>query len=337
MSPLIKRTVKTIASHIFSQIGPHKYNLGSPKLWILMYHRVLPINDLRYDLEEPGMIVTPETFAMHIRYIKSHFTVMPLEHWINLKKTNQTLPQKACAITFDDGWLDNYEYAFPILEREKIPFTLFTVAEKIGSNFQFWPNIIAYILFNGHQDLLKSCKFYDSTLESLILKNNRINKELVAQVIAHLKQYSDTDIFQSIMAIHGIKEILESMPRALMNWDEINNMQKSGLLAIGSHTCSHKRLVNGVSKDELMHEISESKSIISEKIKKPVNLFCFPNGDYSKDALDLVKKNYTAAVTTQRGIVNSQGSVDHELTRIALHEEISNAPNFLGARLSGWL
>ena len=79
-------------------------------LVVFMYHRVLPKNDYRVGFEEPGMYVLPETLELHLKIMKRYFQVVDLKDELkDPPKMDRKGPR--CAITFDDGWLDNYEYA----------------------------------------------------------------------------------------------------------------------------------------------------------------------------------------------------------------------------------
>lgn len=338
MKTALKRLAKSTAATLAAYAGPHRHPSSSAKLWILMYHRVLSSQDRRFALEEPGMIVTPETFAMHMREAKRHFDVIDLAEWIKLKQQNLPLPKKACAITFDDGWADNYENAYPILQSEKIPATLFVVAEKIGTDFQFWPNIIMALLLGTNAPLaMQQHPLFAQVFHHLPIPAKLIDREYAAVYISQLKQFSDRAIFTALDEIRWRSLLTIDLPNALMGWEQIIAMKQSGVINIGSHTCNHKRLTSALSDSEMSHEIIASKTIIENRLSSSVDLFCFPNGDYSPRALELVQQNYSAAVTTQRGIINASNCTNHELTRVGLHDQVSNSPRLFGARLSGWL
>jgi peptidoglycan/xylan/chitin deacetylase (PgdA/CDA1 family) len=341
MKNTIKSFVKPILVSLASQFGPHARNTQHEKLWILMYHRILPQNDNRFLQEEPGMLVQPDTFAMHIKELKREFELMFLGDWVSAKLKGESLPKKTCVITFDDGWLDNYEYAFPALKAESAPATLFAVTEKIGTDFQFWPNIVSVLLLSGAANALSQhpqFHFLNAELKDLNRKNDKNIRDKIAAIIFRLKQLSDAAIYTALDEINWRSLCPAELPHALMNWDQLKAMKESGLVEIGSHTCNHKRLTPALSSTELEHEIVESKHQLQKQLNTPIDLFCFPNGDYSAEALGLVKHNYKAAVTTRRGInIDKNSSGFYELTRIGMHDEVSHSRNLFRSRLSQWL
>jgi hypothetical protein len=92
------------------------------------------------------MIVTPETFQKHLQWLRSGFEIVHLGDWVSAAKAGEPLPRQACAITFDDGWRDNFEFALPILQRTRTPATVFAVSHMIGTREAFWPNRLARVL-----------------------------------------------------------------------------------------------------------------------------------------------------------------------------------------------
>src|SRR5690606_9889814 len=106
----LKASLKNLAVSAAAQLGPQRWPGRGPRLWVLMYHRILPLDDARARVEEPGMIVTPTTFAMHLRVLRRHFQFVQLADWLAAREQGQPLPARACAVTFDDGWRDNHEF-----------------------------------------------------------------------------------------------------------------------------------------------------------------------------------------------------------------------------------
>jgi peptidoglycan/xylan/chitin deacetylase (PgdA/CDA1 family) len=329
----IKRAAKASAQFIASHLGPHRLGSGA-RLWVLMYHRVLPAHDARFRDEEPGMIVTPDSFRQQLRALKRLFTVMPLAEWTERRAAGKPLPERACAVTFDDGWRDNYEYAFPLLQQEQVPATVFAVSHMIGTRQQFWPNRLAQVLAADNREELHTF----SWLAQLpgYHASGPLSREKVAAIIGACKQFSDVFLQDQLTLMEQRLQIREPKEAALMNWSQLTEMQSSGLVDIGSHTRHHCRLVEGLPEAMLQQEIIDSRKHLEERLDRPVTLFCYPNGDSSAAAVKLVRENYRAAVTTMRGI-NTPTTAVQALLRIGIHEDISDTPTRFRARLSGWL
>lgn len=332
---MLKPIIKSIAQHAAFAAGPQRWHKGVPQLWVLMYHRILPLHDSRYGEEEPGMCVTPQVFAMHLQQLRRYFTPMFLSEWVTKARAGDALPARACAVTFDDGWRDNFEFALPLLQQAEIPATLFAVAEKIDTDFQFWPNIVARLLLQNVLPQLLSHPIFHALKDAVPALTVKADRESVAQAIKFLKRFTDEELFVALEQLHW-QTLIEPMAPALMNWHELKQMQQSGWVEIGSHTCTHRRLTCALDETQLRYEIQHSQRVLQERLDQPVNLFCFPNGDYSSEALRLVEETYDAAVTTKRGVAQ-MGQNLHELTRIGLHNDISSTPIAFGARLSAWM
>lgn len=332
---LAKNALKSPLQLGASALGPHHFSFGENKLWVLMYHRVLPANDSRFRAEEPGMIVTPETFRQHIKIIKNLFEVVSLTDWVDRRNAGKPLPTRACAITFDDGWLDNYQFALPILQQEQVLATLFAVAGMIGTSLQFWPNRVARLIGNNsvwqHQEALGWLKQHGGQYSV-----GFTDREKLGHIIARLKQLPDSELKEHLDAAEKQMGIASDNTPALVDWEQLRAMQNTGLVDIGSHTCNHFRLTESLPAALVEQEIVASRALLEKQLEKPVPLFCYPNGDASPLAIRLVQQHYSAAVTT-RGGINSAHTPVQQLLRIGVHEQISNSSLKFRAKLSGWL
>ncbi len=98
---------------------------------VLMYHHV------DYSPEPSGVYVRPETFERQMEFLKVHrYRVTELSEIIRLIKTGQNIPRKTVVITFDDGYLDNFQNAFPVLKKMDFPATIFMISSNV--NHQGW-------------------------------------------------------------------------------------------------------------------------------------------------------------------------------------------------------
>jgi peptidoglycan/xylan/chitin deacetylase (PgdA/CDA1 family) len=327
--------------HVAAAFTQHALFNKEHQLLVLMYHRILPEQDPRALLEEPGMMVTPETFRLHMSLIRQHFDVLSLSQWIKRKNNGETLPARCCAITFDDGWLDNYEFAYPILQEFNLPATIFLVSDMVGSNQLFWPERLARVLI----EIAHCCpeKWDHPSLKWIKHETVSYNyaavppdQEQLSELIQRVKNLRDDEIHAHIDIIEDELKLDINAQPSLLNWQQITEMSRSGLIEAGSHTCRHIRLNTGQNEEILEQEIIQSKSQIEKQLGQSVDTFCYPNGDYSPRAVELVKQNYLCAVTTGKGW-NTTKTDEYLLHRIGVHEDISADKTAFLACLTGWM
>lgn len=314
-------------------MGPERFqNQEENNLLILMYHRVLPENHPDRRLEQPGMYVSPETFRLHMQILKSRFELVKLGEWVRRAKDGKALPGFACAVTFDDGWRDNYEYAYPILKEYAVPATIFVVSRFIGTRYSFWPNRLMRMINNATagERIRFSKSFGSGWLEFSLPETGELSQAQLDGLVEKCKAIPEGELLDWLRErepglTHGVD---------MMDWDQLKDMQANGLVDIGSHTCRHKRLVEGLDAALMQTEIEDSKAEIQEKLNVSIDAFCYPNGDYTQDAVECVRRNYAFACTTQLGW-NTRNSDFIRLKRIGVHEDIAADHHAFLARLSG--
>ncbi len=344
IKPLIKSLITSVLARVATlTLRQHRYDL-----LIVTYHRVLPGNDPRLLKEQPGMYVHPDVFDMHLHVLKKHFDIIDLNTlFFDSSTPSPSKSKPRCAITFDDGWLDNYQHAFPLLLKHRVPATIFLVSELVGSSKDFWPGQIASLLNKVAQQ--EPDAFNDSAFDWLKCLNTPNIKYAfgatsptqneIDQIISACKVYSEVFIYQNLNAVKKYlksRGLTLSEERVLLNQNEIVEMHQSGLVSFGSHTANHIRLSDEIDSDMIASEIAGSQHSLRQLIGGDINLFCYPNGDYGDKALACVKQYYNAAVTTQKGW-NTPTSDPYQLKRIHLHNDIAATQAQFLSRIRGWM
>jgi len=338
---VLKRIAKRTLIYTAARVAPITWKWRRPgSLVVLMYHRVLPKDSPARKTEEPGMYVFPETLDLHLTELKRRFELVHLDEWLRRAREGSPLPKLACAITFDDGWRDNYEFALPVLAKHNAPATIFLVSSYVGTAQQFWPNRLMSLMdkaFSGPGSV-----HFPEPLRGI-----------VEPILAQARQrgvLSADDIDRAIQEAKGLDEeqirsLVEETGKGcsdppgtaeILSWSDVAQMAATGLVRFGSHTMTHLRLGGRIPSQELEREIAGSRSRLLEMLGQDVDLFCYPNGETSPEALDSVRRHYLGAVTTRRGW-HTAGRDPHLIRRIGVHEDVSDTPEAILARLSGWL
>lgn len=302
---------------------------------ILGYHRIIPSHSYERSFIQPGMYVTLETFEKHIAYLSKNYSVMGLD----CITEDRALPNK-CIVTFDDGWADNYKYAFPILKHYGIPATIFIATNKVGTSTWPWPDRICYYIYNaGTHDFMDILK---KGVEFLGLsppgnarnaKNTMVLSEIILEFMKRLDpanldslvNHIDSEVVSRYGAVKNV--------RPWLTWDEVMEMSQSGI-SFGAHTHNHVILTN-MPLDDARSEILLSREILSQKIKKPVKMFCYPNGHFNNEIIDIISNSgYDIAVTTKRGLIEGSPSILN-LNRIMIHEDMTSTVPMFACVLTG--
>lgn len=332
---------KRAVVHAVARAAPATWRWRKPgSLVVLMYHRVLPKDSPARKTEQPGMYVSPETLDLHLTELKHRFEPVHLEGWLRRAKAGAPLPKLACAITFDDGWRDNYEFALPVLVKHQFPATIFLVSSYIGTRYRFWPNRLIELVRAAFDD--PGAVAFPQPLQALVdpvlaqaRKRKALREEDLDAVVQRAKGFDEDEIRQLVDAT-AISGARSREYREILDEAQVAEMARSGLIRFGSHSLTHLRLGGTVSADALEREIGGSRVRLRELCGQEIELFCYPNGDTSPTAIECVRKYYLGAVTTRAGWHASVGDA-MLIPRIGVHEDVSATRAAFLSRLSGWL
>jgi peptidoglycan/xylan/chitin deacetylase (PgdA/CDA1 family) len=244
---------------------------------ILMFHGVVENPDFSISANH----ISSNYFEEIISYCSKEFEIVPLKNIFSYSKNNAIGCKQKLAITFDDGYENNYSNAFPILKKYNVPATIFVVSKCIEEP--------EYILWYDYIDLLKSNFDIDfiKNKADLLTSEKKINLQKV-QNWDQLKFFFKTltTVEKELLLQREnpeVDEILKNKDKAfwkMLSSSQMLKMIDSGLIEIGSHTHNHPNLDQLVTED-ILTEVQVSKALLSFNHQYEVNSIAFPDGAYN--------------------------------------------------------
>lgn len=325
----IKSTIRNVAAEAYYTSGQFLTRLQG-KVLILTYHRVLSKREIDHHFIQPGIYVQDDVFERQMEFLKEHFSILSFSELLNLwsKKVFEK-DRRYAVITFDDGWKDNFIYAFPILKKYSIPATIFLPTALIGTGQWFWPDKIGYIM--RHHDITP---FLYQRYPWMKRLKGKGYVEKIDSTIEICKDLSEEEIHDFILQISKDLNLIFPGDRMLVNWEEIEEMSQNGI-SFGSHSCTH-RILTKLPAGDSQKEIEDSFRTLQERIINSIPVFCYPNGNYNREMIKLVKAaGYQAAVSTRFGFEGGSPEDLFCLKRISIHNDITATIPLFAFHISG--
>ncbi|MBL8397646.1 MAG: polysaccharide deacetylase family protein [Candidatus Accumulibacter sp.] len=281
----------------------HACSPGGPrgKLSILIFHRVLPKDDgiLNFD-------VNAVEFKKIIRWLAKWFNVIALDQAI-LKLKEGTLPPRAAAITFDDGYEDNLSVATPILTDHGMTATFFVASGYLNGG-QMWNDTII--------ESIRHCSLPKLDLVSEGLGHYDLSgphKRLIAinKILKEVKYRASTERIFLASQIEKLTRV-KLNKNLMMTSEQVILLRKAGM-SIGAHTVNHPILAK-LSAEDVQLEIQNNKHFLESLLQERVGLFAYPNGkpniDYRLLDAQIVRSlGFDAAVTTAWGVADTHSDL----------------------------
>jgi len=300
---------RELAAQISAGVGFTKCLEMLPKrrlLMVLYYHRIGDATQTPYD--SGTFSATAEELDAQVTYLKRHFYITTLEEACAMASGDAQLTTSAL-ITFDDGYIDNYTLAFPILRSHGVQGVFFLPTDFIGGKKLPWWDIIAYIVKHSQCKILHLGHPKTQTID--------LERDGYPMAIMHiLRLYKRLSIDEGDRFISSLEEHCEcSRPndcaeRCFLNWDEARMMQQAGM-AFGSHTHSHEILAK-LSLERQQEELRLSREILESQLNQRIDTLAFPvggRGSFSDETIELLRRTGYAAAFSKGG-VNLSGRVN---------------------------
>lgn len=258
---------------------------GSKKCAILCYHGVAPEASYPFN----GRHIDQDTFEQHLIYFKKHFVVDTLANVFALYQTGKTPEKPTIAITFDDGYLNNYQYALPLLEKYACPATFFVSGiAAVREGEILWPDYIDLIRDMGGSDGVEYGDYRFRKVGDLGFADPDQGMDGYT-FIKHLGLEARQAMFTKIAAQYdtaAAKRLASPVYQQLMTPAQIRQAAASPFIEIGGHGHRHFNLAY-IDPEEAREELQRSKEALEAVTGQPVQSIAFPDGNYDARVKDI--------------------------------------------------
>lgn len=266
-------------------------------------------------------------FGRQLEYVRRHFQVLPLEEALE-RLYSDSLPDRAVALTFDDGTRNLATQAAPILKRLALPAAIFLATGPMGTTHTLWPDRLwlSFAHTNiGHIDLTAA------GLSSFALHSAAERGEAYGHAVNQLKGLPDErriaacDSLVAMLMPDG--ETTDPGPFELLSWDEARATANSGDLTLYPHTVSHP-ILSQCTDEKVEREIAESCMTLRRETGCSPRVFAYPNGrsqDFDDRCKEILRRQGVSwALSTVEGFASTD-SDPLSLPRIGIGSDLSFA------------
>jgi peptidoglycan/xylan/chitin deacetylase (PgdA/CDA1 family) len=276
-------------------------------------------------------------------FLRRHFRVLSAAEFESCLQNGSSFESGSCLVTFDDGWLDTYTHAFPILRRHGIPALVFLPSAYIGTGKMFWQEHLGAILFRlwnkarGNPEVAVAARrqLADFDLAAVL---DSPEDEVREQIMALVRRRKSAELADPFAPVRVFSEspMAEHSPAAVdrfMDWDQVHAMHRDGI-SFGAHGDTHRQLT-ALTREEIQRELGTSKEVLETRLGDRATTVSYPNGDWNATVLQEARRSaFVVGFTTEPGRVAS-GDERFTIRRINIHEHTtSSLPMFL-AKLVG--
>ena len=279
---------------VLSPAGP------DARLSVLIFHRVTAEADPLFPDD-----VDARRFDKICAWLKRWFHVLPLDEAVQ-RLRSKTLPARAAAITFDDGYRDNREVALPILQRHDLCATFF-IATGFLDGGCMWNDIVIESVRRTSESVIDLRPLGIPGLALLDvgdMQQKRAAIDVVLRSLKYLPLDQRLNAALRMTALLGIRVPMHNM----MTSEQVRALRAAGM-QIGAHTVLHPILA-GLSDDAARAEMLQSKQRLEHILGERVTLFAYPNGrpeqDFTERSVEIAREiGFSAAVSTAKGVAHA--------------------------------
>jgi peptidoglycan/xylan/chitin deacetylase (PgdA/CDA1 family)/SAM-dependent methyltransferase len=285
---------------------------------IVCYHRIAAFSP------DSHALCTPlELFGEHIAYLRDHCTPIALDDLVQAAAAG-AIPERAVAVTFDDGYVDALTTASPILIESGVPATFFVNSDRLDEEHERWWDILERV-FQGQQAvpprLLMRAGSQDVQLATTTATERAAALEALSGAAWPLGAIARGQLVADVLGWSGAAAAARASHR-VMTAGEIRTLAAAPGHSIGAHTVNHLALTCHDAETK-RREIADDKVALARVVGRPVELFSYPYGELDGGTVAAVRDaGFRAAVTAEAGAVLS-GTNRLLLPRVEVTRDVS--------------
>lgn len=274
---------------------------------IIMYHGIDSVGSTQFNTRHAAK----SHFEMHIKFLKKHTNVISVTDFFD-KKFN---PDKLnVAITFDDGYLNNFENALPILEAYQCPATFYITGINNVEDKILWADLVNIASKLQNKNITVEGEEFENRNGIYFSKDRDLNLYQVIKYhnasynykLAVYKAFDD--VYRKFTAEPKYDEYWRLMSDA-----QIAETSRSKYVEIGSHSYYHNNL-GTIPLADAKAELAMSVSYLTGLTGKPINSIAYPDGSYSKDVIDEAEKVGLACQLAADGYLYDDDKFDSRIS-----------------------
>lgn len=276
--------------------------LSSRSVVVLTYHRVIPRNGWTDGRRPPNTLFTDE-FDAHIAFVSRRFYVPGGDELRAFLAGDAALPRYSVAVSFDDGYENNFLHALPVLQHHGLHAMFFVTTGLIGtSGRMFWFDRLGRLL-----SAVPRAKVLERLrrLDPAVPDAPGTRPQRWFKMLPHARQSELLDALEQEFGDVGLPQADRTV-YGLMSWDQVRSLTAAGM-TVGSHTANHQILV-AVAPDAAREEMLSSRLRIEQETGRPCWCFAYPNGEREdfrfEDERSAADAGYLCAFTQIPGTVH---------------------------------
>lgn len=259
---------------------------------ILLYHGVYADYVELGGRNASGKHMSRSRFESEMAWLAKNKPVVSLQEIIDAHNGRGEIPDGSVAVTFDDGFDNNYTDAWPVMEQHGIPVTIYLATGFIGSGKMVWSDRLEAALLSSRMD---SLELGDQRLPAIFHLSSELDRQNAFLAIKTLCKTLPDEDKESLVSTIERKLEPSSLPDhplyCFMTWDRVREMNASALVEFGAHTIDHVSLPK-VSKSEMQRQIDQSVEKLETELQQHCQYFSYPEGqpnDVSEEVINHLK------------------------------------------------